>query len=125
MSELTAHERWCDATSQGEPYCLTCPDGHPTLPPRRVCPECGSETLEQTQIPTEGTVQTWSTVHVAGTESKGETPYVVALARFDAVTITGRVVGETDATFGIGSTVELQTGNSVDGSAQHVQFVPV
>ena len=37
-----AYDDFLDAIEAGEGYYLECENGHGWLPPRRVCPECGS-----------------------------------------------------------------------------------
>ncbi|MGM0449124.1 MAG: Zn-ribbon domain-containing OB-fold protein, partial [Methanobacteriota archaeon] len=38
---------WLDALAAGNGFALVCPDGHGSLPPRRVCPECGAVDLSR------------------------------------------------------------------------------
>ncbi len=53
--------------------------GKVTFPPRRVCPGCGSQELEQTRLSRRGKVVTCTVVHVAPTDLQMEAPYAVAI----------------------------------------------
>ena len=87
------YDEWLDALGDGEGYALVCPDGHGSLPPRRVCPECGSATLSEEPLAETGTVETHSVVHVAGPRFADDTPYVSAVADFGPVRLTGVLRG--------------------------------
>ena len=92
-----AYDEWLDALAEGEGYALACPEGHGSLPPRRVCPECGSTALSEEPLAETGAVETYSVVHVAGPRFSDDAPYVNAIADFgidpapDAVEIGDRV----------------------------------
>ena len=87
------HDAWLDALADGEGYALVCPDSHGSLPPRRVCPECGADSLTAEPLAETGTVETRSVVHVAGPRFAADTPYVTAIADFGPVRLTGIVRG--------------------------------
>ena len=40
-----------DAIADGEGYYIECENGHGSLPPRHVCPECASQELTQERLP--------------------------------------------------------------------------
>ncbi|QLG63450.1 Zn-ribbon domain-containing OB-fold protein [Halorarum salinum] len=82
------YEEWVAALDRNGFY-LECANGHGSLPPRRVCPECGDTDLTQRSLPGTGTVATFSEVHVAGPAFAGETPYVTAVVDFGPVRLTG------------------------------------
>ena len=82
-----------DAVAAGEPYYLRCPDDHGSLPPRRVCPHCGSDDLARAPLEAPGTVETFTTVHVATPQLVDDVPYVSAVARFGPVRLTGFLRG--------------------------------
>jgi uncharacterized OB-fold protein len=95
----TSYDDWLDAVADGEGYALTCPNGHASLPPRRVCPDCGAADLTEAALPAAGTVETFTVVHVGTPAFVDETPYVTAIADFESVRLTGVVRGldpETD-----------------------------
>lgn len=83
------YDEWLDAIADGDGYYLECPNDHGWLPPRRVCPTCGERTLERRSLAPEGTVVTYTVVHVPTPEFEGSEPYVTAIAEFDAVRVTG------------------------------------
>jgi uncharacterized OB-fold protein len=63
-----------DAIADGEGYYVECANGHGWLPPRRVCPECGSRELAETPLPGSGEVATYTTVSVATPQFSADTP---------------------------------------------------
>ena len=52
-----------------------------TVPPRKVCAECGSEDMEIVPLSGKGEIQTFTTVFVP--PEGFEAPYVVAMAKLD------------------------------------------
>lgn len=87
------HDEWLDALADGDGYALVCPDGHGSLPPRRVCPDCGSTALSREPLPETGAVETFSVVHVPSPEFADDAPYVSAIAEFGPVRLTGVLRG--------------------------------
>jgi len=53
-----------------------------TVPPRKVCAECGSEDMEIVPLSGKGEIQTFTTIFVPP-EGFGEAPYVVAMVKLD------------------------------------------
>ncbi|RDI71141.1 Zn-ribbon domain-containing OB-fold protein [Halopelagius longus] len=90
-------DEWVAALAEGEGFYLACPEGHGSLPPRRTCPHCGATALTAEPLPEEGSVETYTEVHVAGPEFDGLTPYVTAIASFGPVRLTGAFGGLSDA----------------------------
>lgn len=86
-----------DAIDDGEGYYLSCPSGHGSLPPRRVCPVCGDPQLQETPLPDVGRVVTYTVVHVPTPQFDGEAPYVTAIAEFGDVRLTALVSTDPDA----------------------------
>lgn len=82
------YDEWVASLAEGGFY-LECVNGHGSLPPRRVCPECGDTDLARRDLPSTGTVETFSEVHVATPAFTDEAPYVTAIADFGAVRLTG------------------------------------
>ncbi|MFC7080237.1 Zn-ribbon domain-containing OB-fold protein [Halorussus caseinilyticus] len=80
-----------DAIESDEGFYLECPEGHGSLPPRRVCPHCGAPDLEETPLPETGEIETFTTVNVASPEFEDDAPYVTAVADFGGVRVTGIV----------------------------------
>ena len=102
------YDDWLDAAEAGEPYYLECPEGHGSLPPRRVCPECGATDLEETPLPAAGEIATFTITHVPTPSFADDAPYAVAVADFGPVRITGQVVGVDPSDVETGTTVELE-----------------
>lgn len=110
------HDEFCEAIEADDPFYLTCPDGHGSVPPRRVCPQCGAQSLTAHPLPEIGHVQSYTVVHVATSAFADSVPYVTAIAEFGPVNLTG-IISETDpdavehgteVTVGIERTVERQ-----------------
>jgi len=94
------HDAWIDALADGDGYAIVCPDGHGSLPPRRVCPECGSTDLSREPFSDAGVVETFSVVHVPSPGFADDAPYVSAVADFGPARLTGVLRGvdaESDA----------------------------
>jgi uncharacterized OB-fold protein len=87
------YEEWLDAIDAGEGYALVCPDGHGSLPPRRVCPECGSSALSRDPLAETGRVETFSVVHVPSPRFADDAPYVTAIVDLGPVRTTGVLRG--------------------------------
>jgi len=93
-------DAWLDALADGDGYALVCPDGHGSLPPRRVCPECGSTDMSREPFRDAGTVETFSVVHVPSPGFADEAPYVSAIVDVGPTRLTGVLRGvdaESDA----------------------------
>ena len=133
----TGYDEWVDALAEGEGYALVCPEGHGSLPPRRVCPECGASDLSEETLPAEGTVETYTVVHVPSPRFSDDAPYVTAVARFGPVRLTGIVRGvdpdddidgdgdgDSDA-IEVGSAVEAGVGERETDGGRTVVFRPV
>ncbi|RKD95355.1 Zn-ribbon domain-containing OB-fold protein [Halopiger aswanensis] len=86
-------DEWLDAAADGEAYYLECADGHGSLPPRRICPECGSTELDERPLPDTGEIETYTVTHVATPSFEDDAPYATAIADFGPVRLTGQVTG--------------------------------
>lgn len=87
------YDDFLDALDAGEGYYLSCANGHGWFPPRRVCPECGSQELTEEPLPDAGEIVTHTTISVATPSFDEDTPYVTAVADFGPVQLTGQVRG--------------------------------
>lgn len=85
------YDDFLDAVAEGEGFYLECPEGHGSLPPRRVCPHCGQGDLVEVALPETGRVETFTTVHVAAPEFVDDVPYATAVVDFGAVRLTGQL----------------------------------
>jgi uncharacterized OB-fold protein len=119
-----AYDDLLDAIDAGEGYYLACPEGHGWLPPRRVCPACGARELVETPLPETGIVLTHTTVSVATPGFSEDTPYVTAIAEFDAVRLTGLLRGVEPKSVKAGLSVELVVGERETTADRAVVFRP-
>lgn len=95
------YDEWIAAIDRGEGYALECSNGHGSLPPRRRCPECGDPNLEERALPDSGTLDTFTTIHVATPEFAEDAPYVVAIVDFGLARLTGQLRGIEDPEIGM------------------------
>lgn len=114
-----------DAVEDGEPYYLEGPEGDGLLPPRRIDPATGSRELTREELPDTGEIVTHTQTHVASPEFADDAPFVVAIADFGPVKITGQVRGEEPADVEIGQEVELGIEHSDTKGKRLVVFEPV
>jgi uncharacterized OB-fold protein len=61
--------------------CSKC--GKVTLPPKPMCPECLSRSLQWTELPKEGKLLTYTVIHVAPEKFQHLTPYPVGIIEFE------------------------------------------
>lgn len=106
------YDEWLHAIDDGEGYYLECDEGHGSLPPRRVCPHCGSTELDRSALPSTGTVETFTICYVGGPEFEDEEPYATAIADFDDVRLTGVVRGTDPEDVMVGMPVEARVGTN-------------
>jgi uncharacterized OB-fold protein len=115
---------WLDAVEAGEPQYLACENGHGWLPPRRVCPDCGSRDLSREPLPDSGEVATHTTVQVATPQFEDDAPYVTAIADFGPVSVTGLVRGTDPDEVEIGTVVGIEIGQRTTTGERAVVFRP-
>lgn len=87
------YDDFLDAVGEGEPYYLECDQGHGSLPPRQVCPDCGDSELDEAALPQVGTIEAHNVVHVPTPRFQDDTPYATAIVDFGPVSVTGQVRG--------------------------------
>jgi hypothetical protein len=112
-----------DAIEEGDGYYLTCPNGHGTVPPRRICPDCGSRELTEAPLPETGEVLAATTISVAPPQFADDAPYVTAIAEFGDVRLTGVVRG-TDTEPAPGDVVTVDIGETATEGARALVFRP-
>ncbi len=119
------YDEWLEAIADGEAFYLASPEGHGSLPPRRVCPHSGSTDLTQKPLPETGTLETHTVVHVAAETFSDDTPYVSAVVDFGPVELTGVIRGLDPASVSVGDelTVTVETRETTDDRL--VVFRPV
>jgi uncharacterized OB-fold protein len=118
------YDDWLDAVTDGEGYYLACENGHGWLPPRRVCPDCGSRELETESLPEAGEIATHTTVYVATPQFEDDAPYVTAVAHFGDVSITGMVRDVDPADVEMGDVVGIDVGERATTGDRAVVFRP-
>ena len=121
------YAEWLDALAAGNGFALVCPDGHGSLPPRRVCPECGATDLSREPLAETGTVETYSVVHVPSPRFADDAPYVTAVVDFGPTRLTGIVRagdrGDDEVTrVEVGDTVAAEVGERVTDGERLVAF---
>ncbi len=104
------YDDWLDAVAEGAGYSLVCDNGHGWLPPRRVCPDCGSRNLSEEPLSDAGEIATHTTVYVATPQFEDDAPYVTAVADFGPVSITGLVRGADPDEVEMGDVVGIDVG---------------
>ena len=129
MSENTVRDagfdEWLDAAEEGEAYYLECPEGHGSLPPRRVCPDCGSTDIEEVPLPDSGEIETFTITHIPTPAFEEDAPYATAIANFGPVRITGQVVGVDVDAVENGLEIELEVTVSETTGERVLGFSPV
>lgn len=114
-----------DAVEAGEPYYLEGPDGDGSLPPRRIDPATGSDELTERPLPETGEILTHTQTHVAAPEFADDAPFVVAIADFGPVKITGQMRDIADEDVEIGLEVEIDVDRSETTDERLVVFRPI
>ena len=114
--KAVTYDEWLDAIDAGEGFYLRSPEGHGSLPPRRVCPHSGSTDLKREPLPETGTIETYSIVHVGATTFEDDTPYISAVVDFGAVELTGVVRGVDPEAVAVGDAigVTVETRETTD-----------
>jgi len=118
------YDEWLDAIEAGDGYYVECEAGHGWLPPRRVCPDCGSRELHDEPLPDSGDVVTHTTITVATPQFEDDAPYVTAIADFGPVSITGLVRGVDPEDVSMGDVVGIEVGERETTGDRAVVFRP-
>ena len=111
------YDDFLDAVEAGEPYYLESPSGNGWLPPREFDPETGERELTEEPLPETGEVLTKTVVNVAGPSFADDAPYVVAVAQFGPVRLTGQIRVEGQKR-GVGLE-EVEIGQEVEVDVGH------
>ncbi|WP_436930505.1 Zn-ribbon domain-containing OB-fold protein [Halosimplex halobium] len=119
-----AFDDWLDAVADGEGYYVECGNGHGWLPPRRVCPDCGSRELSETPLPDAGEVATFTEVSVATPQFSADTPYVTAIVDYGPVRVTGLLRGVDPDEVEVGMPVGIEVGERETTDDRAVVFRP-
>lgn len=106
------YDEFVEAIDAGEPYYLECANGHGHLPPRRVCPDCGSQEFSEKSLPESGEIQTFTITNVASPNFAEDTPYATAIADFGPLRMTGQVRGVDHEEIEVGMVVGLEVAEA-------------
>ncbi len=118
------YDDWLDSIEAGAGYYVECDEGHGWLPPRRVCPDCGSRELQDEELPDSGEIVTHTTITVATPQFEDDAPYVTAIADFGPVSITGLVRGVDPEDVSMGDVVGIEVGERETTGERAVVFRP-
>lgn len=118
------YDAWLDSIETDGGYYIECENGHGWLPPRHVCPDCGSRELTDEPLPDSGTIATHTTITVATPQFEDDVPYVTAIADFGPVSITGIVRGVDPADVAIDDVVGIEVGERETTGDRAVVFRP-
>lgn len=119
-----AYDEWLAALGTGEGFYLACENGHGSLPPRRVCPHCGSEDLTDEPLPETGTVDSFTVMHVAAPKFVDDVPYVTAVVDFGPVRLTGVLTDVTPDDVAVGDSVVADVSITETAGDDVVVFRP-
>lgn len=96
--------------------CEACGDS--TLPPRQICPTCGSTKLTQKPLSDRGEIVSFTEISITIPKFHGETPYTVVLVELgEEIILTGQLRETTASDVAIGDEVVLDTERHDDGVA--------
>jgi hypothetical protein len=100
-----------DAIASGDQQYLVCEAcGEATLPPRQICPDCGSTKLTREPLSDRGEVLSFTEISVTTPKFHGETPYTVLFVELtEGVHLTGQLREATAEDIAIGDEVRLDT----------------
>lgn len=118
------YDDWLDAIAEDEAYYLACENGHGWLPPRSVCPDCGSRDLSEESLPDAGEIATHTTVFVATPQFEEDAPYVTAVVDFGSVSVTGMVRDVELEDVAVGDVVGIDVGERATTDDRAVVFRP-
>ena len=118
------YDDWLDAVGDGEGYYVKCENSHGSLPPRRACPQCGSQVLTEEPLPETGEVETHTVVRVGTPAFTEDTPYATAVAAFGGARLTGVVRGIEFDEIGAGLEVEATVGRTDTTGDRVLVFEP-
>ena len=127
MSDVpdAGYDDFLDAVEDGTPYYLAGPDGDGWLPPRRVDPATGSRELTEEPLPETGEILTFTQTHVPSPEFTEDAPFVVAIADFGPVNVTGQIRGLEPGDVEIGQEVTIALDRTETNDERLIVFEPV
>ncbi|MDY6764973.1 MAG: OB-fold domain-containing protein [Halobacteria archaeon] len=95
QEDIPSHDGFLDTIEDGKPIYLECQEcGYRGLPPRQVCPDCGSRDLRRKDLSLEAEVVSFTEIHIPTPMFEGEAPFTVVIAEFpEGVRLTGQLRG--------------------------------
>jgi uncharacterized OB-fold protein len=118
------YDDFLDRLEDGDPYYLESPSGNGWLPPRQIDPETGERDLSEESFPDTGEILTYTQTNVAGPSFADDAPYIVAIAEFGPIRLTGQVRGIDLEDLEVGQTVGIDVGESETSGERLVVFEP-
>jgi uncharacterized OB-fold protein len=118
------YDDFLDRLEDGDPYYLESPSGNGWLPPRQIDPETGERDLSEESFPETGEILTYTQTNVAGPSFADDAPYIVAIAEFGPIRLTGQVRGIDLEDLEVGQTVGIDVGESETSGERLVVFEP-
>lgn len=112
VTSAGAFDEFLDGIETGDAYYLRCPEGHGSLPPQRICPDCSSRALSKTPLPATGEVATYTVVSVPAPAFSDDSPYITAIAAFGSVNVTGQLRGIDPDTVEVGQQVSIDVATT-------------
>jgi uncharacterized OB-fold protein len=108
-SEFT-YEKFKSFIAQGKFMVAKCGKcNHILLPPKPICPYCGSREFSWIEIPRVGKIVSYTEIHVPPRGFEKFAPYIVALVEFEGgVKIPGIVKGAKISDMKIGLNVQME-----------------
>ncbi len=122
-SRDAGYDDFLDAVEDGEPYYLEGTEGG-YLPPRLLDPATGEQDLTEQPLPDTGELLTYTQTHVAAPQFAEDAPFVVAIAEFGPVRLTGQVRELEPSETEIGQEVTLDIEHSETNDERLVVFRP-
>ncbi|MFB6114069.1 MAG: Zn-ribbon domain-containing OB-fold protein [Halodesulfurarchaeum sp.] len=123
-SRDAGYDDFLDAVEDGEPYYLESPSGNGWLPPRAIDPETGETTFTERPLPEPGELLTYSEAYVAAPDFAEDAPFVVAVAEFGPVRITGQIRGMNADDLEIGQAVSIDVDTAETTGDRLLVFRP-
>lgn len=123
-SSPPSYDTWLDAIVEDDAFYLTCPEGHSSLPPQRVCLVCGDSKLSRTPLPSEGSITSLTEIHVQAPRFEHLETVNVAIADFGPVRVTGQLQDDSE-TVDREMSVRLTVGQSTATGERFITFDPI
>jgi hypothetical protein len=117
------YDDFLDALAAGEPYYLEDAKGDGFLPPREAHPRTGGE-LEERPLPESGEVVTFTRTEVPTPQLAEDAPYIVAIATFGPVRLTGQLRGVDPEAVETGMSVAVEVGETATTGERIIVFRP-